>query len=255
MALKYLKIRDQLQERLETMAAGEPLPAERALAAELDVARMTLRRALDELEKEGRIVRRHGAGVFAADSKLAQLLQATSFTEDMRRRGLVPGARTLSSRMTIAGARLGGPLEVSPGDHVFRIERLRLADGEPMAIELLSVAEAVAPGLTGEDLEGQSFYALLGERYGVSIASGLQAIEPTVTDERESELLTVPLHSPAFLFERTSRDAEGRVVEFVRSLYRGDRYRLVSHLSPPSALPAPHRVGPHRGPDGRSGDG
>jgi GntR family transcriptional regulator len=86
------------------------------------------------------------------------------------------------------------------------------------------------PGLTPKALTG-SFYDLLRDRYGVQIAEGIQAIEPTVTNEEESEVLGVPLHSPAFLFERTSRDDAGRTVEFVQSVYRGDRYRIVTELS------------------------
>jgi GntR family transcriptional regulator len=108
---------------------------------------------------------------------------------------------------------------------------LRLADGEPMALETLHVPADRVPGLSREALEDASFYELLEKTYGVVIESGMQSIEPTVTNEEESELLGVPLHSPAFLFERTSGTAEGETVEFVRSLYRGDRYRLVAELS------------------------
>jgi GntR family transcriptional regulator len=100
-----------------------------------------------------------------------------------------------------------------------------------MALETLHVPVSLVPGLTAAQLEHGSWYELLEERYGVVIAKGLQTIEPTVTNEEESELLSVPLHSPAFLFERTSRTREGQTVEFVRSIYRGDRYRLVAELS------------------------
>ena len=100
-----------------------------------------------------------------------------------------------------------------------------------MAIETLHVRAALVPGLTAADLERGSFYELLRERYGVAIAGGVQTIEPTVTNEEESSALGVPLHSPAFLFERFSRDEDGAIVEFVRSIYRGDRYRLVTDLS------------------------
>ena len=86
------------------------------------------------------------------------------------------------------------------------------------------------PGLTPKSLTG-SFYDLLRDHYGVQIVEGIQAIEPTVTNEEESEVLGVPLQSPAFLFERTSRDDAGRTVEFVQSVYRGDRYRIVTELS------------------------
>lgn len=157
----------------------------------------------------------------------------TSFTEDMRRRGLSPGSRTLSLEVVPAGARLGRLLHVSPSEPIMVAKRVRLADRETMAIETLHVREALVPGLTAADLESGSFYELLRERYGVSIAGGVQTIEPTVTNEEESEALGVPLHSPAFLFERTTRSAAGEIVEYVRSIYRGDRYRLVSELTRP----------------------
>ena len=130
----------------------------------------------------------------------------------------------------LAGARLGRLLRVSPSEKILVIKRLRLADGETMAIEALHLPSALVPGLEAKDLGG-SFYELLRDRYGVDIASGTQAIEPTVTNGEESAALGVPLHSPAFLFERTSQAADGRTVEFVRSVYRGDRYRLVAELS------------------------
>ena len=100
-----------------------------------------------------------------------------------------------------------------------------------MAIETLHVRESLIPGLTPQDLDQASFYELLEKRYGVTIAHGVQTIEPTVTNEEESDELDVPLHSPAFLFERTSYSDSDTIVEFVQSLYRGDRYRLVSELS------------------------
>ena len=154
----------------------------------------------------------------------------TSFTDDMRQRGLAPASRTLEPQGRPAGARLGRILHVSPSEPIVAAKRLRLADNETMAIEELHVREALVSGLTGRDLEERSFYALLRDRYGIVIAGGDQAIEPTVTNEEESNALGVPLHSPAFLFERVTRDAKGSVIEYVRSIYRGDRYRIISEL-------------------------
>lgn len=161
----------------------------------------------------------------------------TSFTDDMKRRGMRPESRTLDLAVTSAGAWLGRALTVSPSERIVIAKRLRLADGETMAIEWLHVPEAVVPGLTARDLEGGSFYELLRERYGIEIANGVQTIEPTVTNEEESSGLGVPLHSPAFLFERTSQSNIGRTVEFVRSIYRGDRFLLVSELTPRGGTP------------------
>src|SRR2546425_10431354 len=147
-------------------------------------------------------------------------------------RGVVPGSHPLDLATPPPGARLARRLQVSPSERLVRVKRLRMADAQPMVMEVLHIPEALVPGLTKADLEDRSFYDLLGERYGIVIASGTQSIEPTVTNEEESEVLGVPLHTPAFLFERTTVSESGRIVEFVRSIYRGDRYRLVADLTP-----------------------
>jgi GntR family transcriptional regulator len=229
---KYHSIRDEILDLVEELNVGDALPPERVLAPRFAVSRMTLRRAVEELVREGRLERRHGAGTFVAEPKIAQGLAVTSFSEDMRQRGAVPSSRTLAVDDVLAGAPLGRRLEISPGDKVIRVARVRLADDAPMALETLHVPQTVAPDLTGDLLANQSFYDLLAARYGVVLASGRQTIEATVTDEVESEILEVPLHSPAFLFERISRATDGRVVEFVRSVYRGDRYQFTLDLQP-----------------------
>ena len=230
---KQSETRDLVLDLIEQLDVGQAIPSERQLSADLGVSRLTVRAALDDLAREGYLVRRRGAGTFVSEPKIAQELTMTSFTDDMRRRGLRPASRTLELRVTPAGARLGRLLKVSPSEPVVVASRLRLADGESMAIETVHVCERHVPGLTAEDLEAQSFYELLRDRYGIVIVGGEQTIEPTVTDEDESAALGVPLHSPAFRFERITRSQSGESVEFVESIYRGDRYRLVTSLSRP----------------------
>ena len=230
---KQSEARRQVLDLIERLGVGAAIPSERQLSADLGVSRLTLRAALEELAREGYLVRRRGSGTYVQHPKIAQELTMTSFSEDMRRRGMVPGSRTLSLGRELAGARLGRALQVSPSDKILVIKRLRLADGETMAIETLHLPEAIVPGLEAKDLDNGSFYELLAGRYGIEIAEGTQAIEPTVTNEEEAKALGVPLHSPAFLFERTSRDAAGRILEFVQSVYRGDRYRIVTELGRP----------------------
>ena len=227
---KQSHTRQHVLDLIEQLGVGTAIPSERQLSADLGVSRLTLRAALDDLAREGYLVRRRGSGTYVQHPKISQELTITSFSDDMRRRGMVPGSRTLSMSTILAGARLGRSLNVSPSEQIVIVKRLRLADGESMAIETLHIPEALVPGLTPKALTG-SFYDLLRDRYGVTIAEGIQAIEPTVTNEEESKVLSVPLHSPAFLFERTSRDDGGRTVEFVQSVYRGDRYRIVTELS------------------------
>jgi GntR family transcriptional regulator len=224
--------RDVLLDLVDDLGVGSAIPPERRLAADLGISRPTLRAAIEELVREGLLLRRHGSGTYVAEPKIALPLTMTSFSDDMRQRGMRPGSRVLSFEDEAAGAKLGARLKISPVDRTWAIRRLRLADDETMAIEFLHVPQKIAPTLTRRDLEGHSFYDLLAQRYGITVAAGTQTIEPTVTSDEEAEVLGVPVHAPAFLFERTSTSDTGEVVEFVRSIYRGDRYRLVTELRP-----------------------
>jgi GntR family transcriptional regulator len=229
---KQALVRDEILGMLDELQVGDALPSERRLASDLGVSRPTLRAVIDELVREGLLLRRHGSGTYVAEPKIALPLTMTSFSDDMRQRGMRPGSRVLSFDEETAGAKLGARLKISPVDSTWAIRRLRLADDETMAIEFLHVPRRIAPTLTRRDLEGHSFYDLLHSRYGITVAAGTQTIEPTVTNDEEAAVLGVPVHAPAFLFERTSTSDKGEVVEFVRSIYRGDRYRLVTELRP-----------------------
>ena len=231
-ASKQALVRDKILGMLDELQVGDALPSERRLATELSVSRPTLRAVIDELVREGLLLRRHGSGTYVAEPKIALPLTMTSFSEDMTRRGMRPGSRVVSFELQAAGAKLGQRLQISPVDEVWVITRLRLADDETMAIEWLHAPVGLLPELRPEELATHSFYELLRVRRGIVIASGTQTIEPTVTSPEEAELLSVPVHSPAFLFERTTHSEQGEVVEFVRSVYRGDRYRLVTDLRP-----------------------
>lgn len=228
---KQRETRERVLDLIEALSPGDAIPSERQLSVDLGVSRLTVRAALDDLVREGYLVRRRGAGTFVSEPKVAKGVgTVTSFSDDMRERGMTPASRTLDLQEVPAGARLGRILHVSPSEPVAVIKRLRMADGEPMAIELLHVRQSLVPGLTAADLEENSFYDLLAARYAVEIVGGTQTVEPTVTNEEESEALGVPLHSPALLFERVTRSQAGDIVEFTSSTYRGDRYRLVSEL-------------------------
>src|SRR5207342_3593744 len=135
------------------MSVGDAIPAERQLSAELGVSRLTLRAALEDLAREGYLVRRRGSGTFVSEPKIAQELTMTSFTDDMRARGLRPASKTLELRIGPAGARLGRLLHVSPSEPVVVATRLRRADGESVAIETVHIRQSHVPELTAADLE------------------------------------------------------------------------------------------------------
>ncbi|MFT3865662.1 MAG: GntR family transcriptional regulator [Solirubrobacterales bacterium] len=230
------QVRNRLAELIESLQVGDAIPPERQLAESLGVSRPTLRAVVDGLVRDGVLRRRQGSGTYVAEPKVPGPLTMTSFSEDMRRRGLEPGSRLLSFEKQNAGAKLGAKLRVSPADEVWSARRLRLADGESMAIESLYFPGDLLPEVSRADLENGSFYELLKER-GVAIAAGSQTIEATVTTEEEAELLGVPVYAPALLFERLTVAADGRPIEFVRSVYRGDRYQLVTELTPSKSSP------------------
>src|SRR5919206_746159 len=174
-------VRDELLSMLDDLRPGDAIRSERRLAADLGVSRPTLRAAIDELVREGLLLRRHGSGTYVAEPKIALPLTMTSFSEDMTRRGMRPGSRVVSFELTPAGAKLGQRLQISPVDEVWVITRLRLADDETMAIEWLHAPRALLGDLRREELANHSYYELLKTRRGITIASGVQTIEPTVT--------------------------------------------------------------------------
>src|SRR6266478_8423516 len=129
--------RDRILDLIEGLDVGHSIPSERQLTGDLGVSRLTVRAALDDLVRDGYLERRHGSGTYVTEPKIAQPLTLTSFSEDMRRRGMTAGSKTIELRETHAGAAVGRALNVSPDSRVVLIRRLRLADGEPMALETL----------------------------------------------------------------------------------------------------------------------
>src|SRR6185369_11823984 len=141
-APKQSEARERVLDLMEQLGIGDAIPSERQLSADLGFSRLTVRAALDDLVREGLLVRKRGSGTFVSEPKIAQELTMTSFTEDMQRRGMVPASRTLELKIVPAGAQLGRLLHVSPSEPVMAAKRLRLADHETMAIETLHVRES-----------------------------------------------------------------------------------------------------------------
>jgi GntR family transcriptional regulator len=227
------ELRTQLLDLVDSLPEGGMLPAERELAQRWSVARMTLRRAMDELVDEGLLVKRQGTGTFTCRPKVVRRLTMASFSEEMRRRGMEPSSRTLRLRRHRATTALSRKLRIPAGDPVVTLLRLRLADDVPMAIERISISEHYVPGLTVEDLSG-SWYELLANRYGVELVCGMTVLEPAMPEPKQAEWLDIPVTQPCLAVHGTSLDCHGRVLEAVDGLYRGDRYSLTVELRPPT---------------------
>jgi GntR family transcriptional regulator, nutrient-sensing system regulator len=230
---KYYRLKRHLQQMTETMPPGTPVPPERSLATEFDTSRTTVRQALQELVVEGRLERIQGKGTFVAKPKVSQALQLTSYTEDMRAQGLEPTSQLLEIGYITANERLSQLLDLPPGGRVLRIERLRLASGEPMAIETTHLSQERFPALRRSLVRYASLYAALAEVYGVHLARAEETIETALASPREAGLLGTDVGLPMLMLSRHSRDTAGEPVEWVRSVYRGDRYKFVANLERP----------------------
>lgn len=221
---KHEMLRAELLSLIEQgPAPHEPLPSERELMQRYNVSRMTVRRAMERLAQEGRVYRVQGAGTFVADpATISKSLHLTSFSEDIRSRRMVPGSRLLVKERTEADLACARDLFLAPGTPVVHLERLRLADDEPMCLENVWLPESLVPGLLDSG-DPQSLYDWL-ERAGAAPVRADQTIRATVLDAAQAELLGVPPHFPALQVERITRDVRGRAVERAVSLYRADRY-------------------------------
>ncbi|WP_439271821.1 GntR family transcriptional regulator [Pseudochrobactrum sp. HB0163] len=221
-----------------SLSPGSSLPPERELAQALGMARVTIRSAYQTLLENRLVERRHGSGTYICErpQKISQpLWQLTSFSQDMIARGKVPGVRILSGGVGNPSPEEAFQLGISMQDQVVRVERLRLADDLPMAIERAVVPQRLLGRDEGAEpaqsvLSGRlSLYAAL-EHYGYKPVRALQRLTAVVLDPVNARLLGVADKAAALQMERVSRTQTDRIVEYTRSLYRGDAYDFIAEL-------------------------
>lgn len=191
---------------------------------------MTLRRAVDSLVAEGIVERRHGSGTYVTPQPFVRLLGLTSFSQDMRDRGLAPSSKLLAFRSLAADSALASQLRIPIGDKVMSFTRLRLASNEPMAVETVWLPARFAPDLKSEDLDG-SLYELLSDRYRIITGAAKVSIEPIMPDEKTREMLTIPDDQACLRIRMIDSDTRGRVIMIANCVYRGDRYQLTADIS------------------------
>lgn len=231
---KYYPVKRHLSEHIAALPPGSPVPPERTLASELGISRTTVRQALAELEMEGRLRRIQGKGTFVASPKMAQPLQLTSYSEEVRAQGMHPASRILDVSTTAADAELAQTLQLPAGAEVVSIARLRMADDEPMAIEHTRLPARLFPRLREHLDQMASLYEILAREYGVRLAEAEETIETVLASPREAAILGVDTGLPLLLVSRLSLDTDGRPVEWVQSWFRGDRYKFITRITRPA---------------------
>lgn len=226
---KYEWVKRVLLDHIDqNLQIGDPVPSERELADELGVARMTARRALDELVTSGRIVRVVGRGSFVAAPSVRTPLTLTSFTADMLARGHQPGSTTLVAERATADELVAARLAVRVGTPVYRLDRLRTSDGIPMAIERVHLPAALAPTLDLDALaRGGSLYQILAAEHDLVFDGGEQVIGARAATDQEAKLLDIKPGAPLLRLYLTAT-YRGQIAEVNDSVFRADRYELTT---------------------------
>jgi GntR family transcriptional regulator len=228
---KHVQVREYVRGLIQGAEPGSPAPSERELVQQFGVARMTVRQALDALVSEGLLERVPGRGTFVARARIDVQVRLSSYTEEMQRRGMKPGSRTLLARMEAAGPGVARALEIDEGARVVHWQRLRLADDAPMCIEDAYLADSIVPGFLEQPLP-DSLYAEL-QRRDLMPTWGEDSVDAALAKPDEAELLGIPAGRPVLRIARRSF-AGNIAIEVSRSTYRADRYTLWMPLTRPN---------------------
>jgi GntR family transcriptional regulator len=229
----YHQLEEYIKQQIAdgTLKEEEAIPSERELAERFQISRMTVRQAITNLVLEGYLYRQKGRGTFINIKKVEQELQGlTSFTEDMISRGMAPSSTLLSFEIIPADKKTAAELLLAENDHIYKIKRIRLADGAPMALETAYIPVKIVPGLTAEN-SNQSLYHYIEESLSLSISAAKQEIEASIANYEEAVGLAIAEGAPILSIIRTAYLRDGSAFELVKSSFRADRYRFIHTMN------------------------
>ena len=229
---KYFALKRELIQKIEEeeFEPDGPIPSERELMEQYQVSRITVRRAIDELVAGGYLYKVQGKGTYVKSDDYSQNLFAiTSCTDDVIRLGRNPSKKVTASEIVPADAKRARLLNTAIGDELFRLERITMADGEPLNYTITYLPRRLFPGIERYDFNTQSLYDLLAEQYGVKFAKSRRTIEAVFAEEEISEYLDIDEQMPVMLFESTTYGVvQGRElpIESFKCYYRTDQYKF-----------------------------
>lgn len=225
----YYQLKNIICELIENeeIKDNETVPTERELCEYHGISRMTVNKAIASLVNEGLLYRERGKGTFVVKNKEKHQLQnLLSFTEDMKRRGIVIDTKIISFQRKQPTKKMQQDLQLTNQQEVFEITRLRNVGGEPYAIEIAYIPTLLCEALTSEMLENNSLYDILERKFDVKFDYGHQTIEPILVNDYESELLQVKHKTLALMFSRLTYTKKNIPIEVTKSIYRSDRYKF-----------------------------
>jgi GntR family transcriptional regulator len=223
---QYRQIEQSLRERIASLGPGERLPSDADLCAEFGVSRMTARNAMERLAADGLITREPGRGSFVAERPAHRRAnRLMTFTQEMRRAGRTPSSRVLAQAIRPSSTAEAANLGIPTHQPVVHLRRLRLADGEPIALETTVLIGTCADAVMTADLTLGSLHETLG-RAGIVLSRGTGTIAAAAAGAEEARLLGIRTGDPLLVERRVIRDAHGRRTESTESVYPADRYAL-----------------------------
>lgn len=229
----YHQIQQRLLDQIHSgeLKPGEPLPSIQRIAARMGVSQMTVRQAVRALCEVGVIYSHQGKGTFISGIKLERdFRHVLSFTEETTSRGAKPSSQTLTFRIQAPSQEVKEALRLNGNDKVYCLRRVRFGDSVPMGIESSSLPVRLCPGLIEVFDPKTSLYEELAEQYGIQLMVTDEVVEVGKASAEQARLLKIAIESPVFLFTRLSYLENGTPVEHVKSVYPGDRYKVVNRL-------------------------
>jgi GntR family transcriptional regulator len=227
---KYYIVKRHLLDLIAAQEPGTVIPTERDLATELATSRTTVRQAVADLVAEGRLLRRRGSGTYVAEAKITWPLDLASFTEQAAANGRTASSELLDARRVKASDEVARRLSIKTGSPVYRLDRLRLADGRPIAVETSLLSAPRFPQLPRHMRKAQSLHSVMSTVFGINLRSGEELIDTAPASPRDAKLLATEPGAPMLVVKRLSFDTEGRPVEWGTTWFRGDRIMLVARL-------------------------
>ncbi|KXG44266.1 GntR family transcriptional regulator [Tepidibacillus infernus] len=225
----YYQLEEIIKEMIEKeeLKPGDLIPSEREFSEKYEISRMTVRQAINSLVNDGYLLRKQGKGTYVARQKIEQTLKGlTSFSEDMKTRGMEPSTKLIDFNVIPSSNGIATKLAIEEGTLIYEVKRVRLADHIPMAYEVSYLPVDLVKGLNKEIVNG-SLYEYIENILNMKIGHGTQVLEASIARKTESEILDIHEGAPVLMIQRYSYLEDGNPLEVVKSVYRADRYKFI----------------------------
>lgn len=232
MAALYSKIFEFYRNQIISgaLSKGQKMPTEEEICHAFDASRITARHALEMLANEGLIYKVQGKGTYVSEKKTSmQLNSLRGFSDEMRELGKVPSTIVLAVTLTDANDKIADKLNLGSNRKVYRVERIRCADGIKVAIEKVYMPFSSVPGIDKFDLTG-SLYEVLTSKYDINPSFAVETLEAMLCNQKYADLLDVKINTAVLGMERVGYDKNGKIYEYTQSVYRGDKYKFTVNM-------------------------